>query len=253
MVLGRRPDSAALADAVTTEKVTAVWAGSPTWVQQLATCGLDCDDVDLSSLTVMMFAWGSMNPGMAQDLQKACGPQVKMLEVFGQTEAMSCYRFWPDRHPDKFEKSLRGTNYVGVPNPLLAADIVDADGNSLRGRPGIPGEAVYRSPVVTAGYYGDVEATREAFRDGWFHSGDSCMYDDDGLQIMVDRFKDIVKSGGENVSSLRVEGVLVTHPDVLRAAVIGVPDPLWGEKVTAVVTVTPGRTVAAEELLGVAR
>ena len=253
MVLGRRPDPAALAAAVTTEKVTAVWAGSPAWVQQLATRGLDCDDVDLSSLTVVMFAWGSMNPGMAQDLAKACGPQVKMLEVFGQTEAMSCYRFWPDRHPGKFEKSLRGTNYVGVPNPLLAADIVDADGNSLRGRPGIAGEAVYRSPVVTAGYYGDVAATREAFRDGWFHSGDSCMYDEDGLQIMVDRFKDIVKSGGENVSSLRVEGVLVTHPDVLRAAVIGVPDPVWGEKVTAVVTVAPGREADVEGILAFAR
>ncbi|TWH16257.1 Acyl-CoA synthetases (AMP-forming)/AMP-acid ligases II [Rhodococcus rhodochrous J45] len=79
------------------------------------------------------------------------------------------------------------------------------------------------------------------------------MYDDDGLQIMVDRFKDIVKSGGENVSSLRVEGVLVTHPDVLRAAVIGVPDPLWGEKVTAVVTVTPGRKVNVEDILAFAR
>ncbi|MDH6284686.1 class I adenylate-forming enzyme family protein [Prescottella agglutinans] len=253
MVLGRRASAPALADAVTAEKVTAVWAGSPAWVQQLTAHSLDHDDVDLTSLTVVMFAWGAMNPDMARNVEKACGPQVKMLEVFGQTEAMSCYRFWPDQYPEKFEESLAGTNYVGVPNPLLAADIIDADGNSLRGRPGIPGEAVYRSPIVTAGYYGDVEATREAFRDGWFHSGDSCMYDEDGQQIMVDRFKDIVKSGGENVSSLRVESVLVTHPDVLRAAVIGVPDDRLGEKVIGVVTLDPGRRPDINEIRAFAR
>ncbi|MDH6679173.1 acyl-CoA synthetase (AMP-forming)/AMP-acid ligase II [Rhodococcus sp. LBL1] len=253
MVLGRRSSASSLAEAVTAEKVTAVWAGSPVWVQQLAAHSLDHDDIDLSSLTVVMFAWGAMNPDMARNVEKACGPQVKMLEVFGQTEAMSCYRFWPDQYPKKFEEALAGINYVGVPNPLLAADIIDADGNSLRGKPGIAGEAVYRSPIVTAGYYRDAEATQEAFRDGWFHSGDSCMYDEDGQQIMVDRFKDIVKSGGENVSSLRVEGVLVTHPDVVRAAVIGVPNDRLGEKVIGVVTLEPGRRPDIDGILAFAR
>ena len=104
-----------------------------------------------------------------------------------------------------------------MPSPLLAADVVDEDGNSLRGTVGVPGEVVYRSPVVTPGYYRDEEATREAFRGGWFHSGDVCTYDEDGLRIMVDRSKDIVKSGGENVSSLRVEAVLHQHPDVQKS------------------------------------
>ena len=99
----------------------------------------------------------------------------------------------------------------------------DADGNSLRGTVGEPGEVVYRSPVVTAGYYKDEEATRNAFRGGWFHSGDVCEYDENGLRIMVDRSKDIIKSGGENVSSLRVESVLVQHDTVAKAAVVGLP------------------------------
>jgi acyl-CoA synthetase (AMP-forming)/AMP-acid ligase II len=105
---------------------------------------------------------------------------------------------------------------------------------------------VYRTPTVTAGYYRNEDATREAFRTGWFHSGDSAAFDADGLRVMVDRIKDIVKTGGENVSSLRVESVLVQHPGVLRAAVIGLPDPRWGEAVTAVVMRRPGAEADAE-------
>ncbi len=94
---------------------------------------------------------------------------------------------------------------------------------------------MYRSPAITAGYYKDAAATAEAFRGGWFHSGDVCAYDDDGLRIMQDRMKDIVKSGGENVSSLRVEAILQGHPAVARAAVIGLRHERWGEAVTAMV------------------
>src|SRR5207244_10720190 len=127
---------------------------------------------------------------------------VGLLEVFGQTEAMSCYRFWLDEHPEKYRASAPAVNYVGVPNPLLGATVMAEDGTILRGRPGEPGEAVYRSPVVTAGYYRDEAATREAFRYGWFHSGDRCAYDAAGLQVVVHRVKDIVKTGGGGVCRL---------------------------------------------------
>lgn len=252
-VLGRRPNPAALAKAVSDERVTAVWAGSPTWAHELARQGLEDPELDLTSLTVVMFSWGAMNAAMVGDLKTVCGPQVQTLEVFGQTEAMSCYRFWPDEHPDKFAESIKGTNYVGLPNPLLAADVVDAEGNSLRGQPGVPGEAVYRGPVVSVGYFLNEEETAAAYRDGWFHSGDSCMYDEDGQQIMVDRYKDIVKSGGENVSSVRVEGVLMAHPSIERAAVVGLPDERWGERVTAVVVAAAGTQVDPDEVIAFAR
>ncbi len=118
----------------------------------------------------------------------------------------------------------------------------------------MPGEAVYRSPAVTAGYYHDEDATREAFRHGWFHSGDSCAYEPDGQQVLVDRYKDIVKSGGENVSSARVEGALVEHPAVARVAVIGIPHERWGEIVAAVVVARPDvERPADEELIAFAR
>ena len=102
---------------------------------------------------------------------------------------------------------------------------------------------------MIAGYYRDEEATRHAFRFGWFHSGDSCAYDDAGLRIMLDRYKDIVKTGGENVSSLRVEAVLAQHPDVANAAVIGLPHSRWSEAVTAVVVLRDGAEASEEDLI----
>ena len=117
----------------------------------------------------------------------------------------------------------------------------------------MPGEAVYRSPAVTAGYYRDEAATREAFRHGWFHSGDSCAYEPDGQQVLVDRYKDIVKSGGENVSSARVEGALVQHPAVDRAAVIGIPHERWGEIVAAVVVPRTDAQPDPDELIAFCR
>ncbi|KAA9164497.1 AMP-binding protein [Amycolatopsis acidicola] len=248
MVLGRRPDAPVLAETITRERATALWAGSPMWLQKLADEALARpDEVDLRSLTVAMFSWGAMKPGLFDRLREVAGDDLALVEVFGQTESMSSYRFWPDRYPEKRAQALAGVNHVGAPTPILAADIVNESGESLRGKPGEPGEAVYRSPVITAGYYRDEAATADAFRGGWFHSGDSCTFDEDGQQIMVDRFKDIVKTGGENVSSLRVESVLAEHLAVDRVAVIGVPDEKWGEVVAAVVTTVAD--VTAEELI----
>ena len=112
---------------------------------------------------------------------------------------------------------------------------------------------VYRSPVVTAGYFRDEKATREAFRHGWFHSGDMCEFRADGLRVMVDRYKDVVKSGGENVSSLRVEAVVAQFPGVARVAVVGLPDPRWGETVTAVVVPRPDETIDEAALIAFCR
>jgi acyl-CoA synthetase (AMP-forming)/AMP-acid ligase II len=253
-VLGRRPNATGLAEAISDERVNNIWAGAPAWVQQLVDVALDRpDEINLRSLRVAMFSWGAMSPTLGEQLRQICGPEVRMLEVFGQTESMSSFRFWPDQQPEKHQQTLDGINHVGVPTPILAADIVDPEGRSLRGRPGIAGEAVYRSPVIANGYYRNLEATQEVFRGGWLHSGDSCMYDEDGEQIMVDRFKDIVKSGGENVASIRVESVVNEHPGIARSAVIGLPDPRWGEMVTAVVTTVPGAEVTEADVIEFAR
>lgn len=237
LLIGRRPLPGQVARAVEAGRVTALWAGSPQFVAALADEFEAHPECDPTSLRVLVYGWGALAPELLDRLVKRCGPELVAMGIFGQTEAIACHRFWPAKWPDLYRATAPQTNYVGVPSPLLASDVVDESGRPVRGR---PGEAVYRSPIMTAGYYRNQAATREAFRGGWFHSGDSVSIDDDGLRIMVDRYKDVIKSGGENVSSMRVEAVLHAHPDVARAAVIGVPHPYWGEAVTAVITLRAG-------------
>lgn len=247
LVLGRRPLPDQLVATIAEERPTALWAGSPQFVAAIdAVAGRT--GADLSSLTVLVYGWGALEPAVYARLQERA-PGLVVLGIFGQTEAIACHRFWPATWSEVYARTAPSVNYVGVPSPLLASDVVDETGVSVRDTPHVPGEAVYRSPVVTAGYYLNEEATREAFRGGWFHSGDSAAVDEDGLRIMVDRFKDIVKSGGENVSSLRVESVLHGHPAVEKAAVIGLPHPHWGEAVTAVVVLREGAEADAESII----
>lgn len=247
LVIGRKPVPRDMAAAIARERVTALWGGSPQLVKALA-AELDAGqpDLDARSLQVLVYGWGAVEPAVRARLQELCGGQFILVGIFGQTEAISCHRFWPDAWEDKYLATAPQLNYVGIPNPLLGSTVVDADGGQLLDQPGVPGEAVYRSPAVASGYYQDPVATQEAFRHGWFHSGDSCMVDEDGLRIMVDRYKDIIKSGGENVSSLRVEAVLHQHAGVAKAAVIGLAHDRWGEAVTAIVVARPGQGVLAE-------
>lgn len=247
LVLGRRPLPDQLVATIAEERPTALWAGSPQFVAAIDAVA-ERTGADLSSLTVLVYGWGALEPAVYARLQDRA-PGLVVLGIFGQTEAIACHRFWPATWSEVYERTAPSVNYVGVPSPLLASDVVDETGASVRDTPHVPGEAVYRSPIVTAGYYLNEEATREAFRGGWFHSGDSTSVDEDGLRIMVDRFKDIVKSGGENVSSLRVESVLHGHPAVEKAAVIGLPHPHWGEAVTAVVVLREGAEADAESII----
>ena len=253
LVIGRKPVPAQMAQAVARERVTALWGGSPQLVKALA-AELDAGgeaggrpDLDARSLQVLVYGWGAVEPAVRARLQELCGDQFLLVGIFGQTEAISCHRFWPDVWEDTYLATAPQLNYVGIPNPLLGSTVMDADGGHLLDQPGVPGEAVYRSPAVASGYYRDEAATREAFRHGWFHSGDSCMVDENGLRIMVDRYKDIIKSGGENVSSLRVEAILHQHADVVKAAVIGLGHDRWGEAVTAIVVPRPGADGLSEE------
>lgn len=247
LVLGRRPLPDQLVATVAEERPTALWAGSPQFVAAIDAVA-ERTGADLSSLTVLVYGWGALDPAVYARLQDRA-PGLVVLGIFGQTEAIACHRFWPATWSEVYARTAPSVNYVGVPSPLLASDVVDETGVSVRDTPHVPGEAVYRSPIVTAGYYLDEQATREAFRGGWFHSGDSASVDEDGLRIMVDRFKDIVKSGGENVSSLRVESVLHGHPAVAKAAVIGLPHARWGEAVTAVVVLREGAAADAESII----
>lgn len=126
----------------------------------------------------------------------------------------------------------------------LAAEVtrVPADGSTM-------GEIVLRGNTVMPGYYLDPEATVAAFRAGWFHSGDLGVMHPDGYIELRDRAKDIVISGGENISTIEVEQALMSHPGVLEAAVVAVPDDKWGERPKAFVVLRPGQSATAEDLI----
>ncbi|MFI5064273.1 MAG: AMP-binding protein [Streptosporangiales bacterium] len=254
LIIGRHPDPAQMAAAISREAVTALWGGSPAMAAALAgVLQADRLSYDPRSLKVMVYGWAALPPGVLASFKRMCGDDFTAVEIFGQTEAISCHRFWPDKWPEVYRRTAPEHNYVGIPNPLLESTVMDEMGTILADQPGVPGEAVYRSPAITAGYYRDLPATEHAFRHGWFHSGDSCVYDGQGLRIMVDRYKDIVKTGGENVSSLRVEAVLHQHPRVRKAAVVGLPHEHWGEAVTAIVVPDPAAPPGADELIAFCR
>ena len=254
VIIGRKPQGPEMARAITDEKVTCLFGGSPQFVESLITeVQSKPEEYDLSSVGVMWFGWAPLAPASLAAFQELCGPQLKVYEMIAQTEAIAGHRFFIDRHLDMYLREAPAINHVGKPSPIMGATVMDETGQDLRDKPGVAGEAVYRTPAMFSGYYRDLEATQEAVRGDWFHSGDSFVYGQDQIRLMVDRYKDIVKSGGENVSSIRVESVLQQHPKVVRAAVIGLPDDRWGEMVTACILKAPNTQFEEKALIGFAR
>ena len=141
---------------------------------------------------------------------------------------------------------IRKPDSVGAPVAVVDVKVVDDDGNELA--EGEVGELWIKGPNVVKGYWNKPEATAQTFTDGWLHTGDVARIDDEGFVFIVDRAKDMVIRGGENVYCSEVEAALFEHPDVLDAAVIGVPHPVLGEEVGAVVQLKPGATAKADDL-----
>jgi acyl-CoA synthetase (AMP-forming)/AMP-acid ligase II len=134
---------------------------------------------------------------------------------------------------------------------LAVAKVADDDINELP--PGEVGEIIIKGEQLLQGYWNRPEATEEAFRGGWFHTGDMAYRDEEGNFYIVDRKKDMIITGGENVYSREVEDVIYGHPAVSEAAVIGLPDPTWGERVTAVVSLREGASATDKEIMVLCR
>lgn len=249
VLLGRRPDPKALARAITEHGVTMLWAGLPQFLASLVTQFEADPTTSAKSLQSVTYGWAPLEAPIFDGVQRAAGHRVRVQSIIGMTEVVVSHRFWLDEHEELYRRTTPHDNYVGLPNPLLAARILDADDNTRPIEQGLTGEAVYRSPAMTSGYYRDPQATAVAMRGEWFHTGDLFGYGESGQRMMIDRLKDVVKTGGENVSSIRVEAVLAKHQGVARAAVVGLPHPRWGEAVTAAVIPAPGATITPEDLI----
>jgi fatty-acyl-CoA synthase len=175
-----------------------------------------------------------------------------LTETFGAVVVSQWQEQWDVRElPERARLKAR----QGVASMVEAgAEIFDPATGAPVPRDGATvGEVVLRGNIMMKGYLKNPEATAEAFRDGWFHTGDLGVMHPDGYLEITDRAKDIVISGGENVSSLEVEGVLFSHAAVLEAAVVARPDPKWGETPCAFVALKPGARASAEELIAFCR
>lgn len=140
---------------------------------------------------------------------------------------------------------------IGVINPVLSYKIVDDQAEEVK--VGDPGELLLRGPSVISGYYKREDETKKTFVDGWLHTGDIVSRDKEGFLYFVDRKKDMIKTGGENVFAKEVEDAFLTHPAVQEAAVFGLPDPKWGEMIHAALVIKPGQAVTEQELLAYAK
>ncbi|MFF1260000.1 MULTISPECIES: long-chain-fatty-acid--CoA ligase [unclassified Streptomyces] len=198
-------------------------------------------DIDKRDLKLRIISWGAA-PASDATL-RAMGekfPAALNVAVFGQTETspITCVL--------RGEDALRKLGSVGRPIPGIQYRIVDADMHDVA--VGEVGEIVYRGPTVTQGYWRKPQETAEAFDGGWFHSGDLVKRDDEGFVWVVDRKKDMIISGGENIYCAELENAVAAHPSVREVAVIGRSDERWGQVPVAYVTLVPGAELSLREL-----
>ncbi len=237
MLIQRGFDPGALLDALARERVT-VMVGLPLMYGALLQHPARAQR-DLSALRLCVYAMAPMAQPLLRRLIAELCPQFALGS--GQTEIFPMTMYFPPE-----QQLQRFGNYWGQPCMVNELAIMDADGELLA--PGQVGEIVHRGPNVMLGYYKDPQASANARRHGWHHTGDLGMIDADGQLLFKDRIKDMIKSGGENVASLKVEEVLLRHPAVANAAVVGVPHPLWGEGVAAFVVLKDGAQCDATTL-----
>ncbi len=223
---------------IQTERITYMMLVPAMWIILLETS--EINDYNTDSLERAITGGAIMPIEIKKRVLKQF-PNAELTDTFGQTE-MS-----PSTTSLKGEDTLRKAGSVGKRLTNVEARIVDHQDNDVP--VGQVGEIVYRGPTVMREYYKNPAATAEAMRGGWFHSGDLVREDEEGFIYVVDRAKDMIISGGENIYAAEVEDVLYQIPEILEASVIGVPDPKWGECVRAVVVFKEGCSLTEEQVI----
>jgi len=197
-------------------------------------------DFDLSSIDLLSYGAAPIDAPLLEKAM-ACLPGARFAQAYGMTELSPTVAvLGPDEHRPGPHQA-RWLRAAGRPVPIAEIRIVDADGHDCP--TGTVGEICARGPMVMLGYWNKPQETAAALQGGWMHTGDGGRLDEDGYLYVVDRIKDMIVSGGENVYSAEVENALARHPAVALCAVIGVPDDRWGERVHAVVVKRDGHDV----------
>lgn len=233
-----RPDPELVLRAIEHYSVTNYFAPPTVWISLLRSPVFD--EVDLSSLRKGYYGASAMPNEILHEIRERL-PNLSLWNFYGQTEiAPLASVLGPAEQADH-------AGAAGRPALNVETEILDEGDRPVP--PGTVGEIAHRSPDLMLGYLDDPERTAEAFKGGWFHSGDLGYYDEFGLLHVVDRKKDMIKSGGENVASREVEEVLYRHDGVQEAAVFGLPHPLWVEAVVAAVVLRDGGDVDVDGLI----
>ncbi len=199
------------------------------------------ESFDLSSLRRILYGASPM-PGPLIELAMRKLPHVQFLQAYGMTETSPVLTIL--RH-----EAHRGATLAAAGKPVLGVEVRVVDFDDRHVPTGECGEVIARGANVMKGYWNRPEINKEALRGGWMHTGDLGSFDEDGFLYILDRKKDMIKPGGENVYSPEVESTILAHPAVLEAAVIGVPHEKWGETIRAVVACRPGCSVEEMELI----
>ena len=236
-------DPPAIVDCIEREKIT-VTHMAPTMIQTLLESPA-IEQADLSSLRMIVYAAAPMPIPVLKKGLKLLGPVFQ--QQFGQTEGIGTTLLAHQHRPDGTDRDREILTSVGQASPRVNVRIVDDNGDDLPA--GEVGEILLTSPGVMKGYWNNTAATIETLRDGWVHTGDVGRLDSEGFLYLVDRKKDMIISGGENIYSREVEEAVVTHEAVSEVAVIGVPDEKWGEAVKAVVVLRQGASATAQDLI----
>ncbi|SMC92959.1 fatty-acyl-CoA synthase [Desulfocicer vacuolatum DSM 3385] len=225
-------------DVLKSESITVAFFVPAMWIALLQVPGIE--NSDTASLK-LCFTGAAIMPTDVKKRIMNIYPNSGVYDIFGQTEMSPCTTMLKPKY------ALEKPGSVGLPMVNVEVKIVDQNENDVPD--GEVGEIVYKGPTLMKEYYKNPDATADAMHNGWFHSGDLVKKDKDGFIHVVDRAKDMIISGGENIYSAEVEDVIFKHAKVLEVAVIGVPDPDWGESVKAVVVPVKGEALTEKEIL----
>lgn len=237
-VIHREFDPLAVLETISKEQINAIFLVPAMWNFLFQVPHIS--NFDLSSVKIGITG-GAITPVEIKKRMMQNFSNAGLFDAFGQTEmspVTTCL------HP---EDTLRKPDSVGRPVINIEVRVVDEEMNDVP--IGEVGEIIYRGPTMMKEYYKNPEATAEAFEGGWFHSGDLVRMDDEGFVYIVDRKKDMIISGGENIYPAEIEEVLYTHPDILECAVIGVPDKDWGENVKVYIVLKQEKSLQASDII----
>ena len=237
-VITGKPTAENILGLLSTYKANSFFAPPSIWIAMLRSPAFESSD--LSALARGYYGASIMPVEVLAEIQRRM-PQVRLWNFYGQTEIA------PVATVLKPHDQVRKAGSAGRAAINVETRVVDDDMNDVA--PGQVGEIVHRSPQLLLGYYHDPERTAAAFTGGWFHSGDLGVLDDEGYLSVVDRKKDMIKTGGENVASREVEEMVYRVPGVSEVAVVGLPHPYWIEAVTAVIVVKAGHTVTEAQVI----